>query len=624
MATVTGMTASRALAIEAASVVSGSVNASNHLILTTHGGTEIDAGSVASVKSRTAIVVAASSSSADWKEAAAYICDGTDDHVQLQAAIDQAITTKTPVYLSPGDFWVETSLLASDSIRLYGAGTDKTWIRCGDALNDYAIKFTNATADGTVAAHISNFSIDGRCNAQTSGGGIYAMGAVECFFDHLHITNAYNWGLVLAGMAVGGAFGHNNRVEDCHFNASLVSDGFGGGIWMTSNDENDIRGCTFQFLGGATPPVSTLPVALLDQSSINNIEGCTFVGAQPLTNTIHLRLHDTKLTKVVGCMFDGSAGHSIFATGTGHVIMGNAITSPGDQGTSGTYSGIYLEFGARGILVMGNSLETSPTAGKTHSLIRESSDGSAGGNLIIGNTIKINGAGTPSYDEFDLSGAGSIYRMNMINPGGTIFPPEDASETQKGLVELATNTEAATGTDTTRAVTPANIKPLLDAKLSLTGGTMAGTINETLASTTTALLAGLITADTFDRIRVFVDGLELGSGAGARDVKLSRTAANQLSLTTADFRIASVGRGVRIAEGTNAKMGVVTLAGGAATVANTSVTASSRIFLTGQDDNGGTPGSLRVSARVVGTSFTITSSSASDISIVAWEIKEPA
>jgi hypothetical protein len=47
MATVTGLTAERMLAIEDASVVAGEVdNGTGHLILTTHGGTDIDAGYV--------------------------------------------------------------------------------------------------------------------------------------------------------------------------------------------------------------------------------------------------------------------------------------------------------------------------------------------------------------------------------------------------------------------------------------------------------------------------------------------------------------------------------------------------------------------------------------------------
>lgn len=78
----------------------------------------------------------------------------------------------------------------------------------------------------------------------------------------------------------------------------------------------------------------------------------------------------------------------------------------------------------------------------------------------------------------------------------------------------------------------------------------------------------------------------------------------------------------KVVEGSNAAMGVATLVAGSKVVANTRVTANSRIFLTSQAD-GGTPGSLRVSARTAGTSFTITSSSGSDTSVVAYMIVEP-
>jgi len=81
------------------------------------------------------------------------------------------------------------------------------------------------------------------------------------------------------------------------------------------------------------------------------------------------------------------------------------------------------------------------------------------------------------------------------------------------------------------------------------------------------------------------------------------------------------GTGLLVKEGANRKQGTAVLAAGTATVADTAVTASSRIFLTSQAD-GGTPGFLRVSARTPGTSFAITSSSGTDTSIVAYEIFE--
>jgi hypothetical protein len=81
---------------------------------------------------------------------------------------------------------------------------------------------------------------------------------------------------------------------------------------------------------------------------------------------------------------------------------------------------------------------------------------------------------------------------------------------------------------------------------------------------------------------------------------------------------------IQVTEGTaGARMGSATLVGGTATVNTTAVAATSRIFLT-SNAGGGTPGWLRVSARVNGTSFTITSSSGTDTSTVAWLILTPA
>lgn len=70
------------------------------------------------------------------------------------------------------------------------------------------------------------------------------------------------------------------------------------------------------------------------------------------------------------------------------------------------------------------------------------------------------------------------------------------------------------------------------------------------------------------------------------------------------------------------RMGTVTLSAGQATVSTSQVASNSRIFLTPQQD-GGTPGAVRVSSRTAGTSFVIRSTSASDTSVVAWLIVDP-
>ena len=84
------------------------------------------------------------------------------------------------------------------------------------------------------------------------------------------------------------------------------------------------------------------------------------------------------------------------------------------------------------------------------------------------------------------------------------------------------------------------------------------------------------------------------------------------------------GFGASVAEGSNAKQGVATLSAGTVTVANTSVTTNSRIFLTAQSlGTVSVPQALAVTARTAATSFTITSASVTDTSVVAYEIFEP-
>lgn len=94
-----------------------------------------------------------------------------------------------------------------------------------------------------------------------------------------------------------------------------------------------------------------------------------------------------------------------------------------------------------------------------------------------------------------------------------------------------------------------------------------------------------------------------------------------VNVSTGNLLVSTLGKGVSIKKGTNAKIGSVALVAGTVTVSNTSVTANSLIFLTEQT-TGGTVGFTRISAIVVGASFTITSSNPLDTSTIAWWIVE--
>lgn len=232
-----------------------------------------------------------------------------------------------------------------------------------------------------------------------------------------------------------------------------------------------------------------------------------------------------------------------------------------------------------------------------------------------------------SFGASSNAGAATTYSRGDHTHGTPTLPTASTSAagivqldgTSTDILPLGTQAAGATG----KAADAGHVHPTTGV-LPTAGGSLTGAVTSNRTATSDVAYAVILGGDTFDRYRVLGSGsIEQGSGAAAREVTYGRTANNQWSVTGADVRIATAGRGLMVAEGSGAKMGTATLTAGTATVSTTAVTANSRIFLTNQA-LGGTAGFLRVSARTAGTSFTITSSSGTDTSTVAWMIVEPA
>ena len=111
------------------------------------------------------------------------------------------------------------------------------------------------------------------------------------------------------------------------------------------------------------------------------------------------------------------------------------------------------------------------------------------------------------------------------------------------------------------------------------------------------------------------------NGLGTNLFKVAN--AGNVSALAGDLTVETAGKGLKVKEGSNARMGTATLVGGTVTVSNTSITASTRIFYN-RITTGGTVGHLRIASRSVGTNFVITSSSGTETSSVDWFLVEPA
>lgn len=72
----------------------------------------------------------------------------------------------------------------------------------------------------------------------------------------------------------------------------------------------------------------------------------------------------------------------------------------------------------------------------------------------------------------DLSSQGQIYTFNSpLSETNGVVSVGDASTSAKGVIEIATDTEASTGTDTTRAINAKQLATKVTANAAITGGT---------------------------------------------------------------------------------------------------------------------------------------------------------
>ena len=141
-----------------------------------------------------------------------------------------------------------------------------------------------------------------------------------------------------------------------------------------------------------------------------------------------------------------------------------------------------------------------------------------------------------------------------------------------------------------------------------------------------AVTAGAVTATSVAASGAVTGATVAATGAlsGAALTVTTIAGTGDATITSGDLIANTAGKGLKVKEGSNARMGTLTLNGATpVVVATTVITAASRIFMTTQSANGGTPTFCYVSARSAGVSFTV-QGVALDTSIVAWLIVEPA
>lgn len=121
--------------------------------------------------------------------------------------------------------------------------------------------------------------------------------------------------------------------------------------------------------------------------------------------------------------------------------------------------------------------------------------------------------------------------------------------------------------------------------------------------------------------------LNIGSASGNSSGGLSAGSINggaNLTITSGNIIANTAGKGLTIKSGTNARIGTGTLTAGTVTIANTSVTANTRVFLQDTTSGGLTNVGVLTAVTTAGTGFVVTSTLALDTSTFNWLLMESA
>ena len=138
-------------------------------------------------------VVAASNSSPQSKAQADYVCDGVDDQVEIQRAIDSLPVGGGRVLLLEGGFILSNSIILDDRVSLYGMGVESTNLFLANNSNASVLK--TATGRQHWFIQVGHLAIDGNKANQTAGHGIDFFGANHTILESILVQNVKEDGI---------------------------------------------------------------------------------------------------------------------------------------------------------------------------------------------------------------------------------------------------------------------------------------------------------------------------------------------------------------------------------------------------------------------------------------------
>jgi hypothetical protein len=383
-------------------------------------------------KGTATVVVASSTAPASVKKVADYVCDGTADNVQIQAAITALATYGGTVVLSDGTFNLIAALTLGNNLRLSGQGP-ATILKVVDDVQDIAITNTDRSG-GNTDITLENFTINGNKENQDGPGSPATYGDLY----GIYITK-YSGS---SGAGLGCVdFRNCTRVR---ISKVTIYDGFPSCLEMAPCNDSIITDCVMHDSGDDTIGVNvgcydvTVANNILYNAGVsaggwfttssngvevqdgahnisvvgNQIRDCTKAGVEVSSHEGGGVCYDVSITgnTIRDCDVYGVVVESITDPASQHTeisITGNTFWNVGTR----TMEGITL-LGARYVTICGNTFNSCEFAIKFTTSVDKpvNSDVTISGNIMLGvTTNSIRGIG------FVGAGAGAFTNFIVAN-----------------------------------------------------------------------------------------------------------------------------------------------------------------------------------------------------------------
>ncbi len=140
-------------------------------------------------------VVASSDATPNTKVKADYVCDGTADQVQIQAALDALPATGGKVYLAEGNFVLSDQISITSKTALIGAGFST--VLDATAITTKSVIVNSDVGGGNEKIELRHFTINAGGASATAYGSVDIRNTDQLLISDLYIVNGTSDGILI-------------------------------------------------------------------------------------------------------------------------------------------------------------------------------------------------------------------------------------------------------------------------------------------------------------------------------------------------------------------------------------------------------------------------------------------